>query len=137
MRQLKKAGLNVGDLVVIYSTFIRSCIEYASPAWSGLTKNQSDVIESIQKRALRIIIPGMSYSDALKATGLETLCTRRQNSCKTFINKLKLDSSSVNPLSLSQPDANIHNYDLRYDANMMQKTNTERFQNFVTVKYNY
>ena len=140
LRQLKKAGLNVGDLVVIYSTFIRSCIEYASPAWSALTKNQSDVIESIQKRALRIIIPGMSYSDALKATGLETLCTRRQNSCKTFINKLKLDSSSVNPLSgviARQPDANIHNYDLRYDPNMMQKTNTERFQNFVTVKYNY
>ena len=140
LRQLKKAGLNVGDLVVIYSTFIRSCIEYASPAWAALTKNQSDVIESIQKRALRIIIPGMSYSDAMKATGLETLCTRRQNSSKTSINKLKLDRSSVNPLSgviARQPDANIHNYDLRYDLNMMEKTNTERFQNFVTVKYNY
>ena len=139
LRQLKKAGLNVGDLVVIYSTFIRSCIEYASPAWAALTKNQSDVIESIQKRALRIIIPGMSYSDAMKAAGLETLCSRRQNSCKTFINKLKLDRSSVNPLSdviARQPDANIHNYDLRYDPNMMRKTNTERFQNFVTVKYN-
>ena len=49
LRQLKKAGLNVGDLVVIYSTFIRSCIEYASPAWSALMKNQSDVIESIQR----------------------------------------------------------------------------------------
>ena len=98
-RQLKKAGLNVGDLVVIHSIFIRSRIEYAS-AWSALTKNQSDVIESIQKRALRIIIPGMSYSDALKATGLETLCTRRrrQNSCKSFMNKLKFDSSSVNRL---------------------------------------
>ena len=86
-----------------------------------------------------IIIPGMSYSDAMKAAGLETLCSRRQNSCKTFINKLKLDRSSVNPLSdviARQPDANIHNYDLRYDPNMMQKTNTERFQNFVTVKYN-
>ena len=56
-RQLKKPGLNVGDLVIIYSTFIRSRIEYASPAWSALTKNQSDLIESIQKRALRIIIP--------------------------------------------------------------------------------
>ena len=68
------------------------------------------------------------------------LCTRRQNSCKTFINKLKLDRSSVNSLSgviARQPDANIHSYDLRYDPNMMQKTNTERFQNFGTVKYNY
>ena len=60
LRRLKKAGLNVGDLVVVFSTFIRSRIEYASPAWSALTKNQSDVIKLIQKRALRIIIPGMS-----------------------------------------------------------------------------
>ena len=140
LRELKKAGLIVGDLVVTYSTLIRSCSEYTPPAWSALTKNQSDVIESIQKRALRIIIPGMSYSDALKATGLETLCTRRQNSCKSFMNKFKFDSSSVNPLSgviARQPDVNIHNYDLRYDPNTMQKTNTERFQNFITVKYNY
>ena len=124
LRQLKKAGLIVGDLVVIYSTFIRSCSEYAPPAWSALTKNQSDVIESIQKKALRIIIPGMSYSDALKATGLGTLCNRRQNSCKSFMNKFKFDSSSVNPLSgviARQPDVNIHNYDLRYDPNTMQK----------------
>ena len=50
----------------------------------------------MQKRALRIIIPGMSYSDALKATGLETLCNRRKISCKSFMNKLKSDSLSVN-----------------------------------------
>ena len=71
---------------------------------------------------------------------IETLCIRRQNSSKTFINKLKLDRSSVNPLSgviARQPDANIHKYDLRYDPNTMQKTNTERFQNCITVKYNY
>ena len=53
--------MNIGDLVVIYSTLIRSCIEYDSPAWSALTKNQSDVIELIQKRASRIIIPSMLY----------------------------------------------------------------------------
>ena len=41
----------------------------------------------------------MSYSDALKHIGLETLCKRRQNSCKSFMNKLKLDRSSINPLS--------------------------------------
>ena len=100
LRQLKKAGLNVGDLFVIYSTFIRSGIEYASPAWAALTKNQSDVIESIRKRALRIIIPGMSYFDAMKATGLETLCTHRQNSCNTFINKLKLIGLQLIPLAV-------------------------------------
>ena len=32
LHQLKMAGLNVGDLVVIFSTFIRFRIEYTSPA---------------------------------------------------------------------------------------------------------
>ena len=139
LRQLKKAGLNAEDLVTIYSTFIRSCIEYASPAWSALTKSQSDLIESIQRRALRIIIPSMSYSDALKFTGLDTLCTRRQNSCVAFINKLKRGSSIINPLSniiLREPDVSTHSYDLRYDPITTQITNTERFRNFITVKYN-
>ena len=33
---------------------IRSVLEYASPAWAGLTQYLSDQIESIQKRALKI-----------------------------------------------------------------------------------
>ena len=56
------------------------------------------------------------------------------------MNKLKLDSSSINPLSSAiarQTDVNTHNYDLRYDFNTMQRTNTERFKNFITVKYKY
>ncbi|CAB4031467.1 RNA-directed DNA polymerase from mobile element jockey, partial [Paramuricea clavata] len=70
LRKLKKAGLSDKDLVTIYSSFIRSRIEYASPAWSTLTQGQSDLIESIQRRALRILLPEMSYQDALNYTGL-------------------------------------------------------------------
>ena len=39
--------------------------EYASPAWAGLTQYLSDQIESIQKRALKIIFPSLCYEDAL------------------------------------------------------------------------
>ena len=35
----------------------RSVLEYASPAWAGLTQYLSDQIESIQKRAHKIIFP--------------------------------------------------------------------------------
>ena len=82
----------------------------------------------------------MSYPDALKHTGLETLSKRRQNSCESFMNKLKLDRSLINPLSnaiAKETDINTHSYDLRNDSNTMQRTNTERFKNFITVKYNY
>ena len=73
LRILKKAGLSQSELVNIYCSFIRSRIEYASPAWSSLTVYLSGVIESIQKRALRIIYPDTSYEGALICTGLETL----------------------------------------------------------------
>ena len=100
LRKLKKAGLSDKDLVTIYSSFIRSRIEYASPAWSTLTQGQSDLIESIQRRALRILLPEMSYQDALNYTGLKKLSTRRHNSCEQFIRKLKLDNGPINPLKV-------------------------------------
>jgi hypothetical protein len=82
LRLLKKAGLNHSELVIIYCSFIRSRVEYASPAWSSLTNYLSDIIESIQKQALRIIYPDvLSYEDVLTYTGLEALATRRHNSC--------------------------------------------------------
>ena len=56
------------------------------------------------------------------------------------MNKLKLDRSLINPLSnaiAKETDINTHSYDLRNDSNTMQRTNMERFKNFITVKYNY
>ena len=43
-----------------------SVLEYSSPVGAGLTQYLSDEIESVQKRALKIIFPFMSYDDALK-----------------------------------------------------------------------
>ena len=140
LRKLKKAGLSDKDLVTIYSSFIRSRIEYASPAWSTLTQGQSDLIESIQRRALRILLPEMSYQDALNYTGLKKLSTRRHNSCEQFIRKLKLDNGPINPLKdvvATRIHPTTHNYDLRSESSWSLQTNTERFQNFITVKYNY
>ena len=140
LRMLKKAGLSDKDLVTIYSSFIRSRIEYASPAWSTLTKGQSDLIESIQRRALRILLPEMSYQDALNYTGLKKLSTRRHNSCEQFIRKLKLDNGPINTLKdvvATRIHPTTHNYDLRSESSLSLQTNTERFQNFITVKYNY
>ena len=68
LSQLKKAGLTQQDLLKIYCSLVRSCIEYASPVWSDLTHNLTNLIESVQKRALRIILPSLGYEDAL--TGL-------------------------------------------------------------------
>ena len=73
LRLLKRAGLRQSDLVETYCLFIRSSVEYAAPARSNLTVNLSDLIENIQKCALRITYPGMSYDHALSHSSLEPL----------------------------------------------------------------
>ena len=56
-RALKKCRLTDRQLILVYCSIIRSVLEYASPAWAGLTQYLSDQIESIQKRAHKIIFP--------------------------------------------------------------------------------
>ena len=100
LRLLKKAGLGHSDLVNIYCSFIRSRVEHASPALSSLTNYLSDLIESIQKRGLRIIYPDvLSYEDVLICARLKTLAARRHISCINFINRLKSEKEEYNPLA--------------------------------------
>ena len=56
---LNKCRLTDRQLILVYCSIIRSVLEYASPAWAGLMQYLSDQIESIQKRALKIIFPSL------------------------------------------------------------------------------
>ena len=87
IRTLKKCGLTDRQLILVYCSIIRSVLEYASPAWAGLTQYLSDQIESIQKRALKIIFPCLFYEDALKKSGLILLRQRREDACITFLKR--------------------------------------------------
>ena len=137
LQLLKKAGLNVKDLVSIYTSFIRTRIEYTSPAWAALTTNQSDTSESIQKRALRIIFRELSYHDALDLSRLEMLSTRRHCTCKQFVNNLRCVSGLDNPLRdiVTTHVSPVTQYNLRFEPTYSIRINTDRFKNFVTVKY--
>ena len=59
IRQLGKSGLSRDDLLAYYKTMVRPILEYAYPVWhAGLTSGESDLLEQIQKRAIRSIYPG-------------------------------------------------------------------------------
>ena len=74
IRVLKKCRLTDRQLILVYCSIIRSVLEYASPAWAGLTQYFiSDHIESVQNRALKNIFPPVCYEDALKKPGLISL----------------------------------------------------------------
>ena len=141
LRLLKKAGLQSSDIVQIYISFIRSGIEYASPVWSSIPKSLSDLLESVQKRALKIAYPALSYEESLQTSSLQRLSIRRDVFCKKFIELLRRENSPHNPLTKIMeihPRTETHNYDLRNDQRMDQTlipVMTERFRNFVTRKY--
>ena len=56
MKLLKRSSASIDDMLYFFKTVIRSLLEYACPVWhNSLTNEESDQIESIQKRALNII----------------------------------------------------------------------------------
>ena len=79
---LKRSGVQLGDLVRCYCTSVRPLLEYAAPVWHpGLTIQQSDVLEQVQRQFLRVLLPDSSYSEARHISGLPTLSERRTKLC--------------------------------------------------------
>ena len=94
LRQLKRAQLTAKDMLLFYITCIRPTIEYACQVFhTGLPQYLSDDLESLQKRALRIIYPDLSYNEALNALDLTTLFERRQILNDRLFKEIVEDSS--------------------------------------------
>ncbi len=86
---LVRAGVDWHDIIAVYCSLIRSILEYACPVWHpGLTVGQSNDLESVQRRALRIVFPSLSYSEALFISGLERLAVRRDRAIGVYVNYL-------------------------------------------------
>ena len=64
----------------------------------SLTKSQSDEIENVQRRCLRIIFRELSYKDALQITELELLSIKRKKSVIKLFNDVKGTSHILHSL---------------------------------------
>jgi len=85
LKQLKRSSVTVDDLLYFYCTVVRPILEYACPVWhSSLTKELSDCIERIQKRAMYIIFGAGKYNDTIQKHNIDTLHDRREMLCKKF-----------------------------------------------------
>lgn len=54
---IKQCGAPPTSLAKVYTTTVRPVLEYAAPVWQNIPDFLSYKIESIQKRAMRIIFP--------------------------------------------------------------------------------
>ena len=57
---------------------VRSVLVFAAPVWSDFPDYLTSVVESIQKKALKIILPTYDYAEAMNVTGLQCFSARRQ-----------------------------------------------------------
>ena len=109
--------------------------EYACPVWAALPKYLVDAIESVQKRALRIILPNCHYNDALIQSGITALSQRREEAYTNFVKSDCLSSPVLKPLiprvSIDKP------YCLRSGERVPVRfvPKTKRFADFCTIKY--
>ena len=72
--QLKRALVPQKDLRLFYITCVRSVIDYASQVFHNtLPAYLSQELERVQKRAMRIICPGIEYQQALALMSLPTV----------------------------------------------------------------
>ena len=90
LRRVANFGAPTKDLIEIYILFIRSILEQSATVWhSGLTADNRNDIERVQKSAVKIIMKNKynGYRKALAHLGLESLENRRKELCLNFAKK--------------------------------------------------
>jgi len=78
------------EVLEVYYSIVRSVLEYAAEVWhGGLSKELSEKIEHIQKRAVRMIFPDLDYDDACMTHNITSLWQRRNDKCKKLFNDIQ------------------------------------------------
>ena len=86
---LREAGLRGTQLFGLYAVYVRSILEYCSPAYhSLLNRGQAEALERINRNAVRIC-HGLDAAseDGMADLGIETLESRRIRRCDAFLTK--------------------------------------------------
>jgi len=83
---MKCSGAGRDDLLSFYGAVIRPVLEYACLVWhSSITAAQSKALESIQRKAIRIIFAHDDYMLSLILAGLDMLDSWRAQLTERFI----------------------------------------------------
>ena len=99
LQTLKRVGLGINDPVLVYCSIVRSIVEYNSPVSAAIPLYVDELIESVQRKAPKIIFGRVDYTEALVLAGLESLSDRRVGACKRFMATARQISPLTNIIS--------------------------------------
>jgi hypothetical protein len=126
IRTLRRSGVPAEDLLEIYFAIIRSVLEYCCVVWHNtLPSYLANQIERVQKRALRIILPEYTYSEALTFLKCARLDDRREKLCLKTLKNIPQGSPLFG--HIPAPRDTCYDYNLR-NSNALTtiKCRTER-----------
>ena len=129
LRALRQGGVESNDLFNIYTTLIRSLLEFCCVVWhQTLPSYLSQELEHIQKRALKIIFSAFSYSEARQFSNLRALNERRSELWVKTLEKISRAGPLVKHLPMTSQ--HMHHYQTR-GANkyILLKCRSERLHN--------
>ena len=90
IRTLRCGGVPTEDLLTIYFALIRPVLEYCCVVWHhSIPLYLANEVERVQRRALKIILPGYSYREALIQLGCSRLDERREQLCLDTLKKIQ------------------------------------------------
>ena len=99
LKMLKHSAVSTDDLMYYYQSVVIPVTEYACPVWhTSLTKGQTKQLESVQRRALKIIFSNNTTDVSGALSELPSLADRRENLTKEFFTKLLDPLSCLNHL---------------------------------------
>ena len=131
LSQLKRAKIPTTDLVLFYITCVRSVVDYALPVFHyALPKYLIEELERIQKRAMAISFPGISYNNAINIAKIPKLEDHHKNMyiCTKLFNEINNNKDYV--LHELMPERHQPSYSLRKSRQfILPKTKTKRLMN--------
>ena len=103
--------------------------------WAAIPLYLDELIESVQRKALKIIFGRVDYAEALVLAGLESLSDRRVGACKRFM----ATACQMSPFKnvIPSPAAFESHYSMRVQLPRRQHGHTRRINDFVTYKFQW
>ena len=133
--QLKKAKVSRHELILFYTSCIRSVLTYASPVFFyalPMYYLKKD-LERVEKRALSIICLGLAYREAVKFLHIDSILNYIANLCKKTFSSIANDP--VHRLYSMLPFSGPSHYNLRLKRRFVfPKCRTERLKNSFLVR---
>ena len=126
---LKRSSVPEAELVLYYKSVVRPVLEYACPIWqTNLSKEQRDMIEKVQKRALTIIHGSSDYLLQCASYDMEPMSVRLNRLTESFYERICKPQDCLNWLLPSVRPTDVTNR-LRHSNNYpLPRCRTERFK---------